>query len=245
MSVPSQQRIWILAGGGAAIGGLLILMLFRIPDKARLDGEKPSKPTANVGLSMMNGGATDSLLHLETTLRDPTPLFLPTPWNAGEIAMPSQARREPGGSFQGYSPKPMFAEAELQLALPSPVAVPRTPAGIFALGQASLTYWGFGQVDQPIRPLPPRGAFVEILGAGDGHRRLAQPLADAQPPGEQPWQPLQFLVAVDAIGVVGPPVLTVSSRVAAVDGYFQSFLVGKLHIGELLGPGFYRISIGP
>ena len=56
---------------------------------------------------------------------------------------------------------------------------------------------------------------------------------------------MEFLVAVDAMGLVGPPTLTESSRVAAVDGYFQNYLVKTLHAGQRLAPGFYRICIGP
>ena len=56
---------------------------------------------------------------------------------------------------------------------------------------------------------------------------------------------MEFLIAVDAMGLVGPPILTESSRVAAVDGYFQIYLVKTLHAGERLAPGFYRVCIGP
>jgi hypothetical protein len=82
------------------------------------------------------------------------------------------------------------------------------------------------------------------MEARNGQRLLAQPLADANPPGAA-WQPLEFLVAVDAMGLVGPPILTESSRVAAVDGYFQNYLVKTLHAGQRLAPGFYRVCIGP
>ena len=125
------------------------------------------------------------------------------------------------------------------------MAVPESPAGEFDAYRPAQAYWGFGQLDSVAHPLSTRSAFVEILAAGDGRLLLAQALANARPPGEMPWQPLQFLVAIDPTGVVSLPVLTESSRVAAVDGYFQNFVVETLRIGERLGPGFYRISIGP
>jgi hypothetical protein len=101
-----------------------------------------------------------------------------------------------------------------------------------------------GQSDHPVSQLNARKAFIEILAAINGQRLLAQPLTNANPPGGA-WQPMEFLVAVDAMGLVGPPTLTESSRVAAVDGYFQNYLVKTLHAGQRLTPGFYRICIGP
>jgi len=103
---------------------------------------------------------------------------------------------------------------------------------------------GMGQLDATLPQLVARNAFIEILAANTGERLLAQPLADADPPATA-WQPMEFLVAVDPMGMVGPPILTDSSRVAAVDGYFQNYLVKSLHAGQRLAPGFYRVCIGP
>lgn len=247
----SERAIWVIAAGGAVLIGALVLMLFRSPGPAA----KP-KPTAtavlpsapkpsNVDIAKLDPAGADSFLREETTLRDPTPLFLPTPWNAGEGAIPATARREPGGSFPGYAPKLTYAGLELQVALPDAVAVPKKPADAFGIGRPVQSFLGLGQADWRPEPLPARGAFVQVVSAGDGQSLLALSLSEARPPNDTPWQPLQFLVAIDAAGVVRPPVLTESSRVAAVDGYFQNYITDTLHVGERLGPGFYRICIGP
>lgn len=247
----SERSIWVIAALGAAIVGALVLMLFRSPGpaakpKSTATATIPVAPKpSNVDLAPLDPTGANSFLREETTLRDPTPLFLPTPWNAGEGAIPATARREPGGSFPGYPSKLTYAELELQVALPDAVAVPKKPADAFEIGRPAQSFMGFGQADWQPKPLPPRGAFVEVVSAGDGQRLLALALKEARPPGETPWQPLQFLVAIDAAGVVRPPVLTESSRVAAVDGYFQNYITDTLHVGERLGPGFYRICIGP
>lgn len=245
MMVDRQKNRWMLAAGGALAGTIVIFLLFRSPESGRSSPGKIAIGSSNVGLSIINGGAGESLLQQETTLRDPTPLFLPTPLNAGEGAIPTAEQREPGGGFSGYQPKLIFAENELQLQLKSPVAVPGSPVQAFGADQQTAADWGMGRLDSAATPLAKRGAFVEVLAAGDGRSLLAQALTEARPPGETPWQPLQFLVGIDATGVVGSPILTESSRVAAVDRYFQNFVVETLRIGERLGPGFYRISIGP
>jgi len=245
MKITPERRNWVIATLGALAAGAVVLALFRSPRPATPVPAEPAATNSTVDLAKLGGGSTDTFLREEATLRDPTPLFLPTPWNAGENAIPAGARREPGGSFPGYAPNLTFAETELQLALPSVVAVPKNAADAFEAEQPAQSFWGFGQADWVAHPLSPRGAFVEVLAAGDGQRLMALPLTDAHPPGPTTWQPLQFIVAIDAAGVVGPPVLIESSRVAAVDGYFQNFIAETLHVGERLGPGFYRVCIGP
>ncbi|MEO5668162.1 MAG: hypothetical protein ABIR96_08900 [Bdellovibrionota bacterium] len=180
-----------------------------------------------------------------TTLRDPTPLFVPTQWNAGENALAADLQREPGSTFRGYAPRFAFAEADLTLDLPPAVRIPARLVDVFGVSKVERPYVGFGEQDRLVPALTARGAFVRILAAETGELLLAQPLFDAKPTDESLWQPLEFLIAVDPSGMVRPPVLTESSRVASVDGYFQDYLVQTLHIGERLAPGFYRVCIGP
>lgn len=219
-----------------------LAVLFRAPKPPAAE-PKAAAGTA-VGLARIDD-SDNALLREEADLRDPTPLFLPSRWSATEDALPADARREPGASFAGYPPILSYAEAELKLSLPPAVEVPGRPADAFAVEKLARPFAGFGQRDRAIAPLPARGAFVEVVSAGDGQRTFAQALDEAKPPGESTWQPLEFLVAVDAAGVVGPLVLTESSRVAAVDQYFDKFLTQVFHVGERLAPGFYRVSIGP
>jgi hypothetical protein len=213
------------------------MVLFRGPRQTRVGTIKPSQP-AVAAVTLVNFNANDA------ALTDPTPLFLPTEWNAGQNALPASTQREPGGSFQGYPPKLAFAETELKLDFPAVVPVPARPADALAADRTGQSFLGLGQTEPKVTQLIVRKAFIEILRASDGQRLLGQPLADAEPP-DGDWQPMEFLVAVDAMGLVGPPILTESSRVVAVDGYFQNYLVKTLHTGQRLTPGFYRVSIGP
>ncbi len=234
----ASQRRWMIATAGALLVLAGIALLFRAPQE----------PHQQVAMTFRPPTAAVKLVNLkknEAALTDPTPLFLPTEWNAGQNALPADARREPGSSFQGYPAKLKFAETELSLNLPAEVVVPARP--VDALDSAALgqTFLGLDTAAQPLTQLASRKAFVEILAAVDGRQVIAEPLADANPPGGTGWQPLEFLVAVDAMGLVGPPILTESSRVGAVDGYFKNYLVKTLRVGERLAPGFYRICVGP
>lgn len=229
---------WLVASGIAILSMALVLPLFRVPapEPTSAEGTAPARVTM--------APESDPALTEEAMLRDPTPLFLPTRWNATENALPSGARPEPGTSFRDFPPAWRFAGAELELRLPLPVEVPASPAGVLTVDKSRAPLNGFGLADREITPLAPRGAFVRVSSAAGGQVVLARPL-DASPPGEAVWQPLEFLIAVEPAGLVRPPVLTESSRVAAVDGYFQDYLAKSFHVGARLPPGFYRVSIGP
>ncbi len=232
-----RQHRWSFAAGGALVVLVAFAVLFRAPGGPRVGAIKPVPPPAD-RVKLVSLGKN------EAALTDPTPLFLPTEWNAGQNALPANTQREPGGSFQGYPAKLAFAETELKLQFPATVALPARPADALAADRAGQSFLSVGQSDRPVTQLAERKGYIEIQSAANGQRLMAQPLAGAVPPGGA-WQPMEFLLAVDAMGLVGPPILIESSHVAAVDGYFQNYLVKTLHAGERLAPGFYRVCIGP
>ena len=232
-----RQYTWVLAAGGALLVLAAVLLLFRAPDTRRVGTIKTvSAPVATVRLIKFTAN--------DAALTDPTPLFLPTEWNAGQNALPGDTKREPGGSFRGYPSKLAFAETELNLDFPAVVALPLRPADALAADRTGQSFLGVGQTDKNGTQLAVRKAFIEIVRASDGQRLFGQPVTDANLP-EGAWQPMEFLVAVDAMGMVGPPILTESSRAITVDGYFQNYLVKTLHAGQRLPPGFYRVCVGP
>ena len=233
----STKGRWTLAVVGAAAGGALGLMLFR----------QPQAPAAAAGKAPLRQSVTlvseqDKAVNDESVLLDPTPLFLPTKWNATQREL---APREPGGRFQGYdAPRFSFTENELKLGLPVPIAVPAGPAEAVAADAPAAVLVGFGRTALPVAAPEPRGAFVEIVMAGNGRKVLAQAIPGT-PPGNGAWQPVEFVAGVDAAGLVGPLVVTTRSGVEEVDTYFANYLARTLRVGERLAPGFYRICIGP
>ena len=238
MTAAAGRNRWLTAAVGAVVVLAGVALLFRSPTDLRLGpGTPPAQPIAAVKLV--------NLKRNEAALTDPTPLFLPTQWNAGQNALPANARREPGSAFQGFPAKLQFAETELSLNFPAQVAVPGRTVDALGTGNQAQMFLGLETANGKVTQLYVRKAFVEILAADNGERIMAQPLVDANPPGGSGWQPMEFLVAVDAMGLVGPPILTESSRVGSVDGYFKNYLAKTLRVGERLPPGFYRISIGP
>jgi hypothetical protein len=234
-------KVWLSASVGAVVVVVLSLSLFRAPVLKERPDKAQTQSTTKVELSTQE----NELLIEEVALRDPTPLFVPTQWNAGEDALAMSAPREPGGSFQDYAPFFTYSATELNLEFPNTLDLPEKPSDVFAIDGPSRAFTGLGQTDEKMAPLPSRVGFMEVVGANNGEVLLRQRLEGSVPPEQGSWQPMEFLVAVDAAGMVRPPVLAESSRVAEVDSFFKEYLSKVVHIGERLSPGFYRISIGP
>lgn len=235
----TTKRRWAAAGAGALVAGVLGAVLFRQPPARPVVSSKTALPVQRTVtlLSEADKTVTD-----ESVLLDPTPLFLPTKWNATRR---EPAPPEPGGRFQGYdAPRVSFTEGELKLRLPEAITVPAGAAEAVTAHAASAVLTGFGRADVPVVAPESRGAFIEIVAAVDGRSFFAQAIPGG-PPGKHAWQPVEFMAKVDAAGLVGPLVVATRSGVEEVDGYFANYLVRTLRVGERLPPGFYRISVGP
>jgi hypothetical protein len=255
------NRRWMWAVASALAVVVLVVLLFSV---ARAPAPTTAPVRAKPAIELAERAAK-SALDDEATLLDPTPLFLPTKWNA---AQKDVAPPEPGGTFQSFRfpAKPGFADADLRLGrtetpaklwtsidLPAPVAVPEKTAEALAPGASGALSLGFGRTETAIAVMPARGASVEIVASGTGEAALSTQAmaqvralaADARPPAGRPWQTMEFVAAIDAAGLAAPLVTTEHSGVDEVDAYFRNFLVRTLRLGERLAPGFYRISVGP
>lgn len=243
--IASASRRWLSAAVGGAAVTVIIISLFSASPLVSPpeDGDAPLSAGFAVKVELAWQG--DALLIEEVALRDPTPLFLPTPWNAGEDALAMNAPREPGGAFQDYAPHFTFPETELQIEFRAPAKIPANAADALATTYADAGVLGLGRVDRANPTLQSRDGFIEIVSAADGALMMREPLTNVGLSQGRTWQPLEFMVAVDSAGAVRPPVLTESSRVSQVDSFFEEYLVRVFHIGERLAPGFYRVSIGP
>jgi hypothetical protein len=203
-------------------------------------------------LTLIKPDAANSPLSEQVKMRDTTPLFLPTEHNAAATTLP---RREPGRAFLDRDTlKLSIGEGGLNLsrALPPVVALGgkstalARPEDVLTTDSPGEMLMGFGRIDIRVAPMPPRGGFIEVIATATGHTVLAQSLpAEVAPPTDKPWQPMEFLAAVDPAGLVGPLLLTDDSRVEEVNVHFRNYLVRTFLLGERLPPGFYRVIIGP
>lgn len=239
-----ERGIWLVAAAGALLAVLLVVWLFSrtpVPPAA----VAPPRTGPAVGLARLGDATTDAVLREKADLFDPKPLFLPTHWNAQPRGLPAGVAREPGDTvFADFKPSLIFSENELGLSFPPPVKTPALPIDAFAVGLPPRPLLGFGRIDLAVEPLPARGGFIEVRAAATGEPALAGELATAAPPAGD-WAPLEFIVAVNAAGLIGPPQLAQSSGRDAVDAYFRTFLTRNFRLGARLPPGFFRVRIGP
>jgi hypothetical protein len=230
---------WAVSAAVAVILVAAVLGLFRVPEISEPYQATVPRPT----ILLLASGGSNAAFDEKTMLMDPTPLFLPTKWNVAQKPVTGPA---PGGAFSDYSPTFSAASVgkELKINFPPPVEVPATPVDALEESPAPPLQ-GFGRADVSPPALAPRVAFMEIVAEKSGQRVLQKALSDTKPPGEGAWEPLEFLVGVDAFGAVGAPVPVHLSGIAEVDNYFQRYLAQTLRAGSRLAPGFYRVSIGP
>jgi len=242
----ARQRLPAIAAGLALI--VLASALFRPPPPAPAGPPAPPPPSVRLvrsaakGADSLGGG---DLASEDAALHDPTPLFLPTRWSSAQKELPD---RPPEGSFTGYAPRLVFAEDRLGLDLEH-AAPPMRAADALREGPlGSNPLIGFGRAEAPVPALGQRLARVSAADVRTGRIVFTESIPDAPgAPAElrsRAWEPLGFMAAVDAAGLVRPLVATARSGTAA-DSFFLGYLSGDFRIGERLAPGFYRIWVGP
>lgn len=199
---------------------------------------------SSIELTRLNQSGADVLLSEEATLFDPTPMFLPTEWNSGQNALPDRLIRVSGRSFENYPAKLTYPEARLAMSMPSDSESPKRAVDVLAMIDLESPLMALGKAESSLTKLDERAAQIEVASAKTGQRVLATVAEGMAVPGEG-WQPLELLVAIDAAGVVGTPVITMRSGSEQVDRFFQDYLVKTMRLGKRLAPGAYHVLVGP
>ena len=253
MTKPTRRR-----GAGWGVAGLTVVfvvaaaaVLFRPLGRNPAVSNPPPPPKVNVAQlptsdELKNERPAETLLREQATLLDPTPLFLPTDWNASQQPLPTEVRRQPEQVFGNFPWVPFFDESTLKLPAGPVQPLPQGPQDL--LKQAPRDpFVGFDRRDEPLAPLPARLGYVEVSRVSDGQIELAQKLERAVvlPAGRLDWQPAEFLVDVTPTGLLGRPAITASSDIEEVDLFLRDYLTEVLHLGERLSPGVYRVVVGP
>ncbi len=226
-----------MAVAGAIAVILATLLLFRAPSTTP-SLAKPV-PLPALTFKQQNGAG-------EADFYDPTPLFLPTKWNARPNVLPNDAVREPGDDFR-YEAKATPDVNAAALAFPGKIKVPEKAAEAQDFWTQEAPFLGIGQTDMKLDPLPARDALMEVMTASDGRQVFTHvfPLNSALAPGSGGWQPMEFLVAVEPAGLVGLPTPVPNSNAAEIIARLQVNLAKVLRLSQPLAPGFYRIKVGP
>jgi hypothetical protein len=238
---PAFPWLWTTVAVVVVFVGAMALVRTPEPPAPRRPVE--TAPRNSVGLTRLDEKSADVVTREEAVFRDPTPLFLPTPWNAGAEVGPNAPTTGPEGRFPDYAAKLVNPAAELP-AWFAPTPVPTAPADGLRVGERGNPYGAVGRREVPVDPLPERLGFVEVLQTATGRRVLAVsvPLARGAPEGD--WQPLEMLVGVDRAGWVEAAVMT-GSGADEWDRFLCRFIEKDFRLGQRVAPGFYRVVVGP
>ena len=243
---PVDYKRWLVPAAGGIGVSLLILAVVvwgvRIVPPAKEAGTTSAPvPTLIVGAPEDADRIRQELVH------DLEPLFLPTEHNTSVLKLPLQTRREPAAMAVTIQPKLAVSESGGGVPFPDAFEVPQRPADVLSDREQPDLWPEMGRADVNIPALAPRLAYVEVRTAKTGDAVLQETVAKIDEP-EAPtglWSPVEFLVAVDSVGIVGSSVITDSTPSEEVETFFRNFVVKKLRLGARLAPGFYSVRIGP
>jgi hypothetical protein len=200
---------------------------------------RPAEPFVRVGSAP---GTGSELLREKADFFDPAPLFVPTARNYSQRGLPAALVKQPGGVFGDFEAKLSFAEGGLTpYAFEGPAGGDSLPEVLARNNEAPFS--GFGEVDSVRNPLAARTAVVRVNLLGSNEIRDID-LGAAVPPRTD-FPPLEFLVLVGPAGLIGEPVIALSSGAEEIDGFFLQFLGRSARLGTVLGPGRYRVTVGP
>jgi len=234
-----QRRVYV---GTLLVVGAVAAGWFWAERRVRGVGETVPEPQPFVRVGTASAGGTESILRERAEFFDPAPLFVPTDKNYGGGELPARLAKQPGEVFGDFEAKLNFGDGEL-----GTYGAEAFAAGegiVEALARSNeVPFAGFGEVAVTRAKLPARSALMRIskLGGSELQERVLSeiglPRAD--------FAPVEFIIAVGPAGLVGDPLLAAGSGREEIDTFFQDFLARAAQVGSLLGPGRYRVTIGP
>ncbi len=180
-------------------------------------------------------------------LFDLEPLFLPTRYNTSTLPLPSRSGQEPHSMAAEFPPNLTISESSGGVAFPEVLTVPAKPVDVLSYGQSPNPWPEVGRADIPVASLTPRIAYIEVTVARTGQSvfKLEVPKTPEMTVPSLDWAPLEFLIAVDSVGLVGAPVITGSTTPEEVETFFRTVVARTFHFGARLPPGFYTVRVGP
>lgn len=239
----SGKLPWIV-GTVAASGLIFLLVLFvRVTPPQSEEFGMEKAPGAVLSVEPFEQGDT---FKESGPLRDPVPLYLPTPVNSGQAeALTAEGRREPVAAFLPFSPKLTHPEAGLRVEFPSLLEIPTTAAQAYDGDEGEKAFRYLGRRNPALAPMTARLGSLQVVRADSGKIVLESDLDRAASSPVVDWAPVELVAAVNQTGLIGLPAIVKGSGVPSFDGWVVRYLASEYRLGQRLGPGIYRISLGP
>jgi len=199
-SSTESRRLWGAAVAVALLALLLLIGLLSVNseggsagDAADASGAPASKPQAAQGIGLQpikaqQAHSEGDLVAGEALFFDPSPLFLPTRWNAGAGGMPETLFQEAEELFEDYAPKLRFAREGIGIGLLGNADSAVTSAVASASARASELVFSdedsfglsvIGRREEELARLPERGARLEVVATNANGLAATGALAEA------------------------------------------------------------------
>lgn len=236
-----KRRVWVGLAFAALVTAGWVVWTRSTPPAAAPVATVAPRPFLR--LTGSQGGTTDQILRERADLLDPTPLFFPTSWNYGQQELPLRLRRPPEQVFGSFDSKFTVDDQNLKTYGRESARAPEKLADVLAQGNEA-PFAGLGHIDVAREPLPERVGFLEVRSFAGDKILVQQALTGLSLP-RLDFAPLEFVIAVGSSGVIGNPILASGSGWEDVDAFFLAYVVKIFRVGERLGPGSYRVLVGP
>ncbi|MCF3650703.1 hypothetical protein [Synoicihabitans lomoniglobus] len=201
-------------------------------------------PHAPVALADMPTEEGSDIMRAEFALQDPTPLFLPTEWNSGRVDASMTSEQSPGTSFGSIEPKFVYPTDNNRLEVPDVVKLPTSAIEILDSLDHPIAVAELARQDATVKTLPRRFAALEVQRLRDGKVVLSVEIEEGSSlPGR--IVPIELLFMVERAGLVGAPTVIGVAEDTVVDLEVVSEVLKSARLGAVLGPGIYRILLGP
>lgn len=238
----SSRIIWITGLTAALAIHAVGLLLFQV-GKEEVSPLEPDGFAVSLP-SILWQEAQGDLLREQAHLFDSAPLFLPTRWNSASSPEVRGLEQSPADLFNPFPARLSYGEADFGLGMVRGVEGKPLVESLKVFVDRTHTLFGRGPVDQP--GLSQRFAVIEIVDPSREEVvfRSVVPPTGAPVVSNRLWRPVDFLMQVEAIGMVGEPVLVQGSGVEEVDQFLRGAL-SQIMNQQMLAPGYYRVSAGP
>lgn len=242
----SPRSVWIAVAVAAVVvhGVWLFFIAFRTAPQP-----SPAHPEQEMTILLLsNSGETASPILIEQAhLFDTEPLFLPTPWNASHYPSIDIMQWQPADPFTPYPPQFSRTEAGFRFDGDGAPPVSNSALEIFPIFSSAF-YRSFGLADEPPHDAAEQPAGrIELISIADGQTVMEISIPeDERPAGmENLWTPAEFLLQVTEVGLLGEPVLLISSNNEEIDIYLRDIIHNRILRERIPPPGIYRAVAGP
>lgn len=236
------RLFWLTAVAAALAIHAVGLLLFQVDDETTQEAEVDYSFVTMPSPFLNESGG--ELLREQASLFDSAPLFLPTGWNAASSPAVNALEQRPAELFDSFPAQLSYGETDFGLGAIVNLKTRSPLQTLERFSDRSHNVFGRAEVDHP--KLSRRFALLEVVDSSGGKLVLSSPvpMEGAPDEGGQLWEPAEFLVQVEAVGVLGDPVLLRGSGLEEVDQYLRDSL-RRLMRERMLATGYYRVLAGP